>query len=74
MNATMTDEHLYTIEEVAKILRVKRRTVRKIMDDGDLPSIRVRNQYRIPQSALEAYMRSQSLPHKKEDGDESDID
>ncbi len=67
MNATMTDEYLYTIEEVATLLRVKRRTVRKIMDDGDLPAIRVRNQYRIPQSALEAYMRSQSLPREKEE-------
>lgn len=66
MNATMTDEYLYTIEEVAKLLRVKRRTVRKIMDDGDLPAIRVRNQYRIPQSALEAYMRSIAIPREKE--------
>lgn len=67
MSVTMTDEYLYTVEELAKRLRVTGRTIRRMIDDGELAAIRVRNQYRIPQSALDSYVRKHSLPREKEE-------
>ena len=70
MSVTMTDEHLYTVEELAKRLRVTGRTIRRMIDDGELGAIRVRNQYRISQSALDAYVRTHSYPQKEDEEEE----
>lgn len=48
---------IYTVKEVAKILRVSEKTVYKIIRSGDLQAIRVRDQYRITADALRQYIR-----------------
>jgi excisionase family DNA binding protein len=53
----MTEEKIYTVPEVATILRVDPRTVRSMIADGDLEAFKVRTEYRIRQSALDALMK-----------------
>ena len=48
---------LLTVKEVAEILRVSQPTVLRMIDDGELPAIRVRNQWRIRRSDLDDYLQ-----------------
>ena len=48
---------LLTVKEVAEILRVSQPTVLRMIDDGELRAIRVRNQWRIRRSDLEAFLQ-----------------
>lgn len=47
---------VYTVEEVAQILRVSEATVRNLIERGDLPAFKVGNQWRVREKDLEAYM------------------
>lgn len=47
---------LYTIEEVAKILRVSEATVRRLIKSGQLEAIQVGSQYRISQEELDKFL------------------
>lgn len=53
-------EPLKTTEEVAQYLRVTERTVRRLIERGELQAARVGRQYRIPESALLRYVRGTS--------------
>jgi len=48
---------LLTVKEVAEILRVSQPTVLRMIDDGELRAIRVRNQWRIRRSDLDDYLQ-----------------
>ena len=53
----MSDEDiLYTLEEVARILRVSVATVRRMIDDKELEAIRVRGQWRVRKEVLDRYL------------------
>jgi excisionase family DNA binding protein len=67
MSAISMADELYTVEEIAKKLRITGRTVRRMIEGGQLRAILVRNQYRISQDALDAYIRDHSLPKEKRD-------
>jgi excisionase family DNA binding protein len=55
--SVMTDEKIYTVQEVATILRVTPRTVRNMIVSGEIEAFPVRDQYRITQRALEKFMQ-----------------
>jgi excisionase family DNA binding protein len=58
----MSDEKLYTVKEVAKRLRVSISTVIRLIEEGQIKGVyRVGNQYRIPESSLEDYIRRSTL-------------
>ncbi len=46
-----------TVPEVAAELRVSRMTVYRLIHDGDLPAIRVGRNIRVPENALDTYVR-----------------
>ena len=50
------DDILYTIEEVARILRVSVATVRRMIDDKELEAIKVRGQWRVRKVVLDRYL------------------
>jgi excisionase family DNA binding protein len=52
----MTDETLLTLEEVAKRLSVSVQTVRRLITDGELRSVRIRFQLRVRPSDLQDYI------------------
>ncbi len=64
MALAMTEERVYTVNEVAAILRVTPRTIRRMIASGELEAFMVRDTYRIRQSALDALMRKK--PKKDE--------
>lgn len=51
----------YTVEEVAKTLRVSPPTVRKLIREGQLKAVRVGVQIRIPKEELDRFLKNQSL-------------
>ncbi len=61
---SMTREHIYTAEEVARILRVHLRTIHRMIKRGELEAFTVDREYRIPQSALDDYIARRSRPRK----------
>lgn len=52
---------LLTVKEVAEILRVSQPTVLRMIEDGELPAIRVRNQWRIRRAELDAYLQGRQF-------------
>ena len=47
-----------TVNEVADLMRVSRMTVYRLVHAGELPAVRVGRSFRVPQDALDAYLRS----------------
>ncbi len=48
----MTPDPLYQVHRAAEILNVGESTVRRMIDSGELPVVRIRRSVRIPESAL----------------------
>ena len=58
MSQVMTQEHVYTVNEAAAIMRVHPRTIHRMIKAGELDAFKIRgHEYRIRKSALDAYMR-----------------
>jgi len=53
----MTDEQYYTIEEVAKILKVAYLTVYRWIQGGKLPSVKAGKQYRVKKNDLDTFLK-----------------
>ncbi len=51
---------MLTLEEVAYRLSVSVQTVRRLIQDGDLKAVKVRNQWRVRQEDLDNYIRKAS--------------
>ena len=49
------EKQLYTTKEVAKILSVTTRTVRRWIDEGHLAAIKINRVYRIRKEVLDAF-------------------
>lgn len=50
-----------TVAEVAELMRVSRMTVYRLVNRGELPAVRVGRSFRVPQDALDAYLRENSV-------------
>lgn len=49
---------VYTKEQVADLLQVSLRTVTTLVSEGVIPSLKVGHQRRIPEAALDEYIRT----------------
>lgn len=54
-----------TVAEVAGIMRVSKMTVYRLVHNAELPAIRVGRSFRVPEAAVDAYLRTAFI----EDGD-----
>jgi excisionase family DNA binding protein len=54
---------VYTIPEVAAILKCHRNTVERLIRGKQLPAIRLGSKYRVRAEALEAFLRDQEGRH-----------
>ena len=54
----MTDEQYYTIEEVAKMLKVAYLTVYRWIQDGKLVAFKAGKQYRVKKEDLDGFVTS----------------
>src|SRR5258708_35739630 len=61
------EERMYTVEEVAKRLRVNPRTVRGWIASGELVALDVGREYRISQSDLNAFMEKRKTDKRKKE-------
>ncbi len=65
----MDMESLLTAKEVANLLRLSPQTLYKMLNDGDIPAIRVGSQWRFEHEALKAWItRQASLPIESNGG------
>lgn len=49
-------EQIYTAQEVAEILKLGLVAVRRAIKKGDIEAIKISNEWRVRESALEAYL------------------
>ncbi|MFY9331589.1 MAG: helix-turn-helix domain-containing protein [Candidatus Nanopelagicales bacterium] len=54
----MADVTFLTVAEVASALRVSKMTVYRLVHSGELPAARVGRSFRVPQQAVQEYLRS----------------
>lgn len=47
-----------TVQEVAGLMRVSTMTVYRMVHAGEMPAVRFGRSYRVPQNAVEAYLKS----------------
>lgn len=52
-----SDVHFLTVQEVAALMRVSNMTVYRMVHAGELPAVRFGRSYRVPQNAVEAFLR-----------------
>lgn len=50
---TVTGNIAYTADEVAELLRLKRRTIIELAKSGELPAIRVGKSFRFPRTKID---------------------
>ena len=46
-----------TVAEVAAVMRVSKMTVYRLVHNGDLPAVRVGRSFRVPEEAVNDYLR-----------------
>jgi excisionase family DNA binding protein len=46
-----------TVAEVASVMRVSKMTVYRLVHQGDLPAVRVGRSFRVPEQAVNDYLR-----------------
>lgn len=52
----MTDIKVYTLDEVADILKVTRRTLYTYVKEGKLPAVKMGKYWRVTQDSLQAFI------------------
>ena len=53
---------VYTIREVAMLLKLHYHTVNNLIKKGELEAIKIGNQYRITEEALQEYLKTHTIP------------
>jgi excisionase family DNA binding protein len=56
MSTEVSTGQLYTVAEVAAMMRVSKMTVYRLVQSGAIRSIRFGRSYRVPQSAVREYL------------------
>lgn len=46
-----------TVSEVAEVMRVSKMTVYRLIHSGEMPAVRFGRSYRVPESAVNGYLR-----------------
>jgi excisionase family DNA binding protein len=54
----LSDVSFLTVAEVATKMRVSKMTVYRLVHNGELPAVRVGRSFRVPENAVQAYLRS----------------
>lgn len=54
---SLSEATFLTVAEVATAMRVSKMTVYRLVHSGDLPAVRVGRSFRVPESAVDEYLR-----------------
>ncbi|MCG2623509.1 helix-turn-helix domain-containing protein [Arthrobacter sp. I2-34] len=55
-----------TVSEVAEVMRVSKMTVYRLVHSGQLPAVRFGRSFRVPEAAVEQYLRSAVVDGRSE--------
>jgi excisionase family DNA binding protein len=53
----LSEVRFLTVAEVAAAIRVSKMTVYRLVHSGDLPAVRVGRSFRVPEEAVDEYLR-----------------
>ena len=56
----MALENLLTVKEVASLLRVSAQTLYKMLEQGDIPAVKVGSQWRFDREKIKAWIEQQA--------------
>jgi excisionase family DNA binding protein len=54
----LAEVRFVTVAEVASLMRVSKMTVYRLVHSGELPAVRVGRSFRVPESAVHAYLNT----------------
>ncbi len=60
MEVTISEQHVLTVEEAAKILRISRNSAYEAVKRGDIPSVRIGRRVLVPRTSLEMMLRGEA--------------
>ncbi|CAB4910003.1 unannotated protein [freshwater metagenome] len=52
----LSEVRFLTVAEVAKVMRVSKMTVYRLVHSGELPAVRVGRSFRVPETAVNDYL------------------
>ena len=65
MSAITMDEQLYTVEDLARILKLHKNTIREKIKRGEIVASWTGKEYRIRQRDLDDYLRATQRPRQE---------
>jgi len=57
VDSRLSDVRFLTVAEVAKLMRVSKMTVYRLVHSGELTAVRVGRSFRVPEHAVDGYLR-----------------
>jgi len=58
MSSNLSEVKFLTVAEVAKLMRVSKMTVYRLVHSGDLQAVQIGRSFRVPESAVHEYLRA----------------
>ena len=74
MSSANFSSHFLTIAEVAAAMRVSKMTVYRLVKSHAIAAVRVGRSFRVPEEAVNDYIRRVTEPATQEQGDKKDDD
>lgn len=66
--SNFSDVRFVTVAEVADMMRVSKMTVYRLIHAGEMPAVRFGRSYRVPESAVEQFVRGAVVDGQSETG------
>jgi excisionase family DNA binding protein len=58
MSSSLSEVKFLTVAEVAKLMRVSKMTVYRLVHSGELPAVQIGRSFRVPEQAVNDYLRA----------------
>lgn len=58
MSSSLSEVKFLTVAEVAKLMRVSKMTVYRLVHSGELPAVQIGRSFRVPEQAVHDYLRA----------------
>ncbi len=58
MSSNLSEVKFLTVAEVAKVMRVSKMTVYRLVHSGELPAVQIGRSFRVPEQAVHEYLRA----------------
>ena len=57
-SSSLSEVKFLTVAEVAKLMRVSKMTVYRLVHSGELPAVQIGRSFRVPEQAVHEYLRA----------------